>query len=229
MENTAKIIKLRPQKTRPPRPNGNPKNWPRRLKYYNKQQIQLLRRTVKDEAALALAKGNCTAVKEWMAVDILTSTGLRVSELANLRCGDLVIGYGITASIYVRDGKGHKPRIVIIPDSLKKHLKQFLAWKKGRGEQVGEDDHVFCGQRGVWTRQAIQQLVKKYLKMLDLYEDGKSVHALRHSYAVQLYRREKDLRAVQKQLGHSSIQTSQIYADVLEEDLERQVRGMWQI
>ena len=50
-----------------------------------------------------------------------------------------------------------------------------------------------------------------------------------HSWAVELCRQEKDLRAVQKQLGHSSTQSSQIYADVLEEDLGRQVRGRWQI
>jgi site-specific recombinase XerD len=229
MENTAKVIPLKPEKIRPLRSTGNLKKCPDAIKYYNKQQIQLLRRTVKDAAALAVSKGNFTAVKEWLAIDVLTSTGLRVSELANLRCGDLSTGYGSTPSIYIRDGKGHKPRTVIIPESLKKHLKQFLVWKRERGERVGEDDYLFCGQRGPWTRQAVQQLVKKYLKMLDLYEDGKSVHALRHSYAVQLYRRERDLRAVQKQLGHSSIKTSQIYADVLEEDLGRQVRGMWQI
>lgn len=229
MESTAKIIELKPQKVRLPRTTGNLKKSPDVIKYYNKQQIQLLRRTVRDAAALAATKGNCTAVKEWLAIDILTCTGLRVSELANLRCGDLSTGYGSIASIYVRDGKGHKPRSVIIPDSLKKHLKQFLAWKKGRGERVGEDEFLFYGQRGPWTRQAVQQLVKKYLKKIDLYENGKSAHSLRHSYAVELYRKEKDLRAVQKQLGHSSIQTSQIYADVLEEDLGRQVRGMWQI
>ena len=229
MENTAKIIQLKPQKIRPPRSTGISKNWPRGVKYFSKQQVQLIRRVLRDASALALTKGNCTAVKEWLAIDILTCTGLRVSELVNIRCGDLSFGYGNTPSIYVRDGKGHKSRTVIIPESLKKHLKHFLSWKEDRGERVGDDDHVFYGQRGPWTRQAAQQLVKKYLKKLGLYEDGKSVHALRHSYAVQLYRREKDLRAVQKQLGHSSIQTSQIYADVLDEDLGRQVRGMWQV
>ena len=83
------------------------------------------------------------------------------------------------------------------------------------------------GQRGPWTGQAIQQIVKKYLKKLDLYEPGKSVHALRHSYAVALYQRERDLRAVQKQLRHVSIQTTQIYADVTEEDIKDQVKGLW--
>ena len=75
MENTAKIIQFKPEKNRPLKSNGNLKKCPDAIKYYNKQQIQLLRRTVKDAAALAVSKGNCTAVKEWLAIDVLTSTG----------------------------------------------------------------------------------------------------------------------------------------------------------
>ena len=77
------------------------------------------------------------------------------------------------------------------------------------------------------TVQAIQQIVKKYLKAIGLYEPGKAAHALRHSYAVALYRRKRDLRAVQKQLGHASIQTTQIYADVTREDIQEQIKGIW--
>ena len=161
-----------------------------------------------------------------MAIDLLVSTGLRVSEAANVRCGDLKTGYGESA-LFVRDGKGSKSRTVQIPDSLKKHMKSFITWKQSRGEPTGPDDHLFIGQRGPWTAQAIQQLVKKYLKGLGLYENEKSVHALRHSYAVEFYRQEKDLRALQKQLGHSSIQTTQIYADVTAEDIQQQIRGLW--
>ena len=112
-------------------------------------------------------------------------------------------------------------------DALKKHLKQFLAWKQSRGEPTTPDDHLFVGQRGPWTAQAIQQLVKKHLKALGLYESEKSVHALRHSYAVEFYRQEKDLRALQKQLGHSSVQTTQIYADVTTDDIQQQIKGLW--
>jgi len=138
----------------------------------------------------------------------------------------LKLGYA-ESELFIRDGKGSKPRTIQIPESLKKHLKQCLKWKKSRGEPVSEDDHVFVGQRGPWTSQAIQQIVKKYLKALGLYENGKSAHALRHSYAVELYRKEKDLRAVQKQLGHSSVQSTQIYADVTKEDIQGQIKNFW--
>jgi len=161
-----------------------------------------------------------------MAIDILTSTGLRVSEAANLRCGDLKMGYG-ESKIFVHEGKGHISGSVVINDSLKKHLKQFLNWKRDRRESTGEEDYLFVGQRGKWTSQALPFLVKKYLKEFNLYESGKSVHALRHAYAVELYAKEHDLRAVQKQLRHVSIQSTLIYADVTDERLSEQVKGLW--
>jgi len=196
------------------------------VKYYSDQQIKLLRRTVRDQAALDIDRSQITAIREWMAIDLITSSGLRVSEAANVRCGDIKAGYGESA-LFVRDGKGAKSRTVQIPDALKKHLKQFIIWKASRGEPTGPDDFLFMGQRGPWTAQAIQFLVKKYLKALGLYENEKSVHALRHSYAVEFYRQERDLRALQKQLGHSSIETTQIYADVTAQDIQKQIRGLW--
>ncbi len=143
-----------------------------------------------------------------------------------MRCGDFKVGYA-QSECFVREGKGSRSRTIQIPDSLKKHIKQFLKWKDNRGEPIRQDDHLFLGQRGPWTSQAVQQIVKKYLKTLDLYEPGKSAHALRHSYAVELYKCEKDLKAVQKQLGHASIQTTQIYADVTKEDIQNQIKGFW--
>jgi site-specific recombinase XerD len=175
---------------------------------------------------VALQKNAVTAVREWMLLDLLTSTGLRESEAADLRCGDLRIGYTESA-VFVRCGKGNKSGTVQIPDSLRRHLKSFLRWKQQRGEPVGNDGHLFIGQRGPWTGSAVAQVVKAHLRRLGLYEHGKSAHALRHSYAVQLYRKERDLRAVQKQLRHSSIMTTTKYADVLAEDLQEQIKGLW--
>jgi integrase/recombinase XerD len=196
------------------------------VKYFNEKQIKLLRRTARDQSELDGQKGKVTGIREWMAIDLLTCTGLRVSEAANLRCGDLKLGYA-ESKIFVRDGKGGISGHVVVPESLKKHLKVFIAWKEKQGEATGDDAHLFVGQRGTWTSQAIQQIVKKYLKLLGLYENGKSVHALRHSYGVELYSREKDLRVVQKQLRHRSIQSTLIYADVTEEDIQNQLKGLW--
>jgi integrase/recombinase XerD len=196
------------------------------IKYFTEQQIKMLRRSVRDRAELDQAKGRVTAIREWMAIDLITSSGMRVGEAANVRCGDLKIGYS-ECEVFVRCGKGSRSRHIQIPKNLKRHLKRFLKFKQDRGESITSDAHLFIGQRGPWTAQAIQQVVKKYLKVLELYESGKSVHALRHSYAVHLYRRGRDLRAVQKQLGHASIQSTQVYTDVTKEDIQSLIKGFW--
>ena len=218
--NTARLIKFPAMKRRNVRHKADT------IHYFNELQIKLIRRSVRDASQLAKDRGQCTAIREWMLIDLLTSTGIRSAEASDFRCGDIRAGYGESA-IYVRDGKGHKSRMVQIPDSLKNHLKSFLKWKATRQEPTGQDDHLLLGQRGPWTPMAVNQAVKKWLKLLNLYTPGKCAHALRHSYAVALYRRERDLRAVQKQLGHSSIQTTQIYADTLPEDIQDQIKGLW--
>jgi integrase/recombinase XerD len=196
------------------------------FKYFNELQIKLIRRKSRNSAQLAKEKGNVTAVRDWMLIDLLTSTGMREAEAADMRCGDILAGYGQSAC-YVRNGKDDKSRTIQIPDSLRIHLKSFLVWKQEYGEPVGTDDYLFIGRRGPWTPWAVGEIVKKYLRQLGLYQNGKSAHSLRHSYAVQLYRQKRDLRAVQKQLGHSSIQTTQKYADVLTEDIQEQIKGLW--
>jgi len=198
-----------------------------KIKYFNASQIKLLRRAAREQAEMDIQKNRVTAIRDWMVIDLLTSTGLRVSEASNLRCGDLKIGYA-ESKVYVREGKGGISGHIVINESLKKHLKHYLKWKQDQGEGIEEDDFFFMGQRGPWTAQAIQLVVKKYLRDLKMYEPGKSVHALRHSYAVQLYSKERDLRTVQKQLRHVSIQSTLVYADVTDETISEQIKGLWQ-
>ena len=226
-EQTAKVISFpSEQRSKRTRKSGGRIRSVDGIKYFNEKQIKMIRRAVRDQSEMDMKKGQVTAIREWMVIDLLTCTGMRVSEAANLRCGDLKIGY-TESKIYIREGKGHVSGHVVINEAVKKHLKAFVGWKQQQGEHTGEDDYLFVGQRGAWTSQAIQQIVKKYLKKLDLYEKGKAVHALRHSYAVELYSKDKDLRAVQKQLRHVSIQSTLVYADVTDEAIGSQVRGLW--
>jgi integrase/recombinase XerD len=215
-----------PQAAPPPRPRRRSAAREVAFKYFSEPQIRLIRRHARDRANLAVQRGQVTAPREWMLIDLLTSTGLRAAEAANLRCGDLQAGYGQSA-VFVRDGKGHKCRVVQIPDSLKTHLRSYVAWKATIAEPTGPDDFLFCGQRGPWSPWAVGQITKQLLKRIGIYQKGKAAHALRHSYAVELYRQQRDLRCVQKQLGHSSVATTQIYADCLPEDIQAQIRGLW--
>jgi integrase/recombinase XerD len=196
------------------------------FKYFTHLQIRLLRRTARCASKLAFQKNQVTAVREWMLIDLLTSTGMREGEAADICCGDILAGYGQSAC-YIRHGKGDRARTIEIPASLRAHLKSFLVWKQGRGEATEKNACLFIGQRGPWKPWAVGQIVKQHLRQLGLYEPGKSAHSLRHSYATELYRQKRDLRAVQKQLGHASVQTTQHYADVLREDIQEQIQGLW--
>ncbi|SHO50097.1 tyrosine-type recombinase/integrase [Desulfopila aestuarii] len=196
------------------------------VKYFRREEIQALRRIVREQGEVALLRGNVTGVREWMAVDILSTSGIRVAEIADLRCGDLQVKNG-QSSIFIRCGKGRKSRNVEIPLTTKQHIKRFLKWKASRGESVQHDSHLFQGQRGPMKSQAFQLMVKKYLKLLGLYEKRKSIHSLRHSYGTQLYRQCKDIRVVQRQLGHESSRTTEIYAAILPEDVQQEIRCLW--
>ena len=197
-------------------------------KYFNRNQIQALRRYARNAAYLALSRRRprLTPIREWMCLDILTSTGIRCAECADIRISDLKTGYA-QQSMFIRDGKGALSRTIQISKSLKRHLKGYLKWKEKNSEPMGDDDYLIRGQRGPMSRQSIQLLVKKHLKALGLYEKGKSVHSLRHSFAVEYYRQERDLRGLQRQLGHASIQNTMIYCDCIEEDVQRQIDNMW--
>lgn len=225
-DQTGQVIKLFPVREKSIREKiirRQPKNSDG-IKYFSEPQVKALRRLVRDKAAT----GRMTALREWMAVDVLTGSGLRVSECADLRCGSLKAGYG-ESSLFVSNGKGNKSRYVEIPNSLKLHLKAFIQWKRERGEPTGPDGFLFVGQRGPMTCAAIQGIVKKYFRLLGIYEPGRSAHSLRHSYAVEYYKRSgHDLKGLSRQLGHSSISTTgDIYVGVLREDIQENVRNLW--
>lgn len=229
MPNTAQIIQFNPaEKDQKPQNDANKQivHYGETVKYFRKEEIQALRRIVRAQGEVAVLRGNVTGVREWLAIDILTTTGIRVAEIADLRCGDLQVKNG-QSSIYIRCGKNHKSRYVEIPVTTKQHLKRFLKWKASRGECVNIDSHVFQGQRGPMKVQAFQLMVKKYLKQLGIYEKGKSIHSLRHSYGTQLYRQCKDIRVVQRQLGHENSRTTEIYAAILPEDVQQEIKGLW--
>ena len=164
---SAKIITLPGIKAKPRKHRSGQIRVPNehRIKYFTKPEINLLRRTVKNQAQLHLQKGNVTGVREWAAIDILTSAGLRVSEVANLRCGDCLVGNRKSA-LHVRPSKWGKTRTVQIPKALKLHLKRYLTWKREQGESTGPDAHLFQGQRGPWAATAVSQLAKKWLRHL---------------------------------------------------------------
>lgn len=189
-------------------------------------QVRRLKAHARREADLARRNGCKSPVRDWAILHVALDAGLRVSEIVALRVGDLLLEPGHSA-IIVRYGKGGKERGVDIGHALREHLREYLAWKQAVGEGVGEGDVLFLSPRGgALTRQAVYLMFKRLAAQAGL-PSRFTIHSCRHTYASLLYRASKfNLRLVQKQLGHASIRTTQVYADVLSADALEAVNGL---
>ena len=144
-------------------------------------------------------------------LEILYATGLRVSELVNLKVAELDLEIGCLRTL----GKGEKERIVPIGSIAKKLLNQYILNSRSILLSGGKASEVFITKRGkCMTRQGFWKLIKKYAVLANI-KNNVSPHNLRHAFATHLLERGADLRSVQQMLGHSDISTTQIYTHVL--------------
>jgi integrase/recombinase XerD len=142
-------------------------------------------------------------------LSLMYSSGLRVSELVQLKLRDLDLGRGVLNAF----GKGSKRRIVPVGEVALAHLEAHLAAQRAptRGSAGGL---VFHSPRGKpWTRQMVWKLVGRYARSVGL-PGHVHPHRLRHSFATHLLAGGADLRTVQTFLGHSDIVTTEIYTHV---------------
>jgi site-specific recombinase XerD len=208
-----------------------------RTKYMTEPEVRELRRVVESKAHADLATGRTTWPRFWMALDLAVSAGLRVSEIAGLRIGNLHLnGIGNLNSNHSNNGearmrvlgKGQKVRDVFISSGLMKHLSNYLLWKRLLEEPMEPEAFVLVSShRKPYSPRTLQYAFKECLKEAGLPLHY-SIHACRHSYGTILYRKTKNLRLVQKQLGHSSITTTTVYADVSAEEAVEAVNGLFE-
>lgn len=196
-------------------------------KFLTSNEIKRLRNLLAKRERIAKQKGNKVAIRDWFIVSIGLSTGLRVQEIADLRCGDICLdGH---CYVFVRNGKGGKQRIVRFNGEFCKHITEYLEWKNSIGESITDEAPLICSSKkdGCMSKRAIQEAFKRSALRAGL--SGHSIHHLRHTYASHLYKASKyNLRLVQKQLGHSSIKTTQVYADVFDEDMEKALERLYE-
>jgi site-specific recombinase XerD len=148
-------------------------------------------------------------LRDRLILELLFSTGLRVSELSKLNVGDINFERG---EIPVR-GKGGKVRVVFLSDSAISALKSYIAL-------YGDSDALILNKIGGerLTVRSIERIVAKYAKIAGITKHV-SPHTLRHSFATDLLINGADLRSVQSLLGHSNISTTQIYTHVTDQHL----------
>ncbi len=189
-----------------------------RDKFLDREERNRLMKTCKERAELDLYKGRITWPKRYMLVDVALFTGLRVSEVADLKIKDLKIK-ARNPYLIVRNGKGGKKRDVYLSARLTNHLKEYLDYKKKTlKESTDEEDYLFPGRGGgKISPYTLGASFKKAIKEAGLPEHY-SIHSARHTYATYLLHSTGNLRYVQKQLGHSQISVTALYADVLPEE-----------
>lgn len=147
-------------------------------------------------------------------IDVLYSTGCRVSELCDINISDI----DLDEKYLKLKGKGSKQRIVPIGSMLYKNLLQYLnvreTFLQNRGEPL-----FLSKSKNKLDRTAVFRIIKKTANSISLQTDVHP-HTLRHSAATHMLEGGCDLRTVQEFLGHSSVSTTQIYTKVTKEFLE---------
>lgn len=166
---------------------------------------------------LGQTKKQKVLVRDAFLIQTAIMTGLRAAEICSLKVSDLRIGNGQSHFRVV--GKGRKERVVHIGREYKRILKRYIQWKLDNGE-LHPEAHLLRSERSDrYSPGALWRRWKKYCP--------KTLHAARHANATLLYAASNhNLRAVQRQLGHSRITTTQIYADVMPEVMRESMSAM---
>ena len=149
-------------------------------------------------------------------LELMYSSGLRVSELVNVNIHDIDISNCIIRIM----GKGSKERIVPLGDYAIKYIEIYLREYREKLVKRELNDYLFLNNHGKkMTRQGFFKILKQITKEKGIKTEF-SPHTLRHSFATHLLNGGADLRSIQEMLGHSDISTTQIYTHVSKEKLK---------
>ncbi len=176
-----------------------------------------------EKLAVLLDSPNTTerdGLRDKAILEMLFSTGLRVSELTSLNRDQIESGKNEFTVI----GKGRKERIVFISDEARHWVNRYINDRSDEFKPLfiryqGKIDPSEDGENMRLTTRSIERIVEKYVKAVGLSIKA-TPHTLRHSFATDLLQNGADIRSVQEMLGHSNISTTQIYTHVTNRQLK---------
>lgn len=188
-----------------------PKTESRSLKFLDRDQV--------DRLVTSIDTSKEEGLRDRAILELLFSTGLRVSELVKLNHSQVNLErkeFGVI-------GKGGRARVVFVSDRAEEWITRYLKERKDNfkplfirysGKIIEENN----GEKMRLTARSVERIVKKYVRTARLPVDA-TVHTLRHSFATDLLTNGADLRSVQEMLGHKNIATTQIYTHVTNKQL----------
>lgn len=188
-----------------------PKTESRSLKFLEREQV--------DRLVTSTDTSKEEGIRDRTIMELLFSTGLRVSELVNLNRDQINLDrreFGVI-------GKGGKARLVFVSDRAADWIKRYLEKREDvykplfirySGTKISENS----GEKMRLTPRSIERVVKKYVRLSRIPVDA-TVHTMRHSFATDLLTNGADIRSVQEMLGHKNIATTQIYTHVTNKQL----------
>ncbi|MCX6713502.1 MAG: tyrosine-type recombinase/integrase [Candidatus Vogelbacteria bacterium] len=158
--------------------------------------------------------GEIKAYRDRAILELLFSTGLRVSELCNLNRDSI----NLARDEFSIRGKGEKVRLVFLSDEARQAVKNYL------GKRKDMDEAMFSGLSKINTKgdrltpRSVERIIKKYSIKSGISKKV-TPHTLRHSFATDLLQNGADIRSVQMMLGHANVSTTQIYTHVTDKHL----------
>ena len=172
-----------------------------------------------------LSVRNVIGLRDKALLELLFSTGLRVSELIALKKDDV----NLKRDEFTVMGKGSKARVVFLSEQAKYWIKKYLDARKDMNPYLFvshekkkikrlKDQKIKRLEDQSLTVRSVQRLVQKYAKLAGITKTV-TPHTLRHSFATDLLQNGADIRSVQAMLGHSSITTTQIYTHITDKEL----------
>ena len=166
-------------------------------------------------------ENNEEAFRDRLMLELFYATGIRISELVNIKINDIRIEEGIIHIL----GKGSKERIVIMGHESIDALRNYLGMIKETKPE--NKNYLFPelragknGNKGSMSSRTVFNIVKKYLKLISK-DEKLSPHSLRHTFATHMLDNGADLMAIKDMLGHKSLSSTQVYTHLQPERLKK--------
>jgi integrase/recombinase XerD len=152
-------------------------------------------------------------------IQLILVSGLRLSEMSNLQWKSVNL---MTGQLKVVQGKGKKDRVLWVDEDT---IKALQDWKARQFTEWGKSEYVFTSRNlKQLDGKAVRKMIATYSNKAGIEKDI-TTHSLRHTFGTDLLRATKNIRIVQKALGHSYISTTQIYTHIVDDELEEAMKS----